>query len=452
MSNSNNQVSYGFTQALISDAQKPIVAQRNPTTADKAQIGALWINEVGNNGFVLTSIVKNSASWEALGGAGGAITFDTDDGDAIPSGNVIDIAGGSNMNTSGSTNVVTINLDDTVSISGSFTAIEDITTTGGNFNMPTTTSDGIEGVFTLGGLPFMMAPGSNNTFLGEEAGDLTITGEGNTGMGSGALAEITLGNSNTCMGYGAGVDNTTGSNNTMMGQAALTDNISGSSNTAIGANALSTLGSGSGAGGNFNVCIGAASASNYGHDESSNIVVGAFVFGTSMESNTIRIGNQGSGDHEQNRCFIAGIVGNTVGSAQLVTIDSATGQLGVSTGSGIAWQTITTDTQLAVNNGYFVNGADTITLTLPVTAAVGDVIEIRVLGTAVNSWIIAQNAGQQVVGNDSGGNTPTVTTVGVTGNVSAFEGNQYFSAISLVCAVTDTIFVANDYVINVEFN
>jgi len=93
-----------------------------------------------------------------------------------------------------------------------------------------------------------------------------------------------------------------------------------------------------------------------------------------------------------------------------------------------------------------------VTLTLPTIASIGDKIEIRVLATAVNSWIIAQNAGQSIVGNSSEGAEVNVTTVGVTGNVNAFEDGQYFSSISLVCATTNDIFVASNYINDVAFN
>lgn len=43
-----------------------------------------------------------------------ATQFDTDSGSAVPIGNILDILGGANINTSGATNVVTINLDTVV--------------------------------------------------------------------------------------------------------------------------------------------------------------------------------------------------------------------------------------------------------------------------------------------------------------------------------------------------
>jgi hypothetical protein len=65
-------------------------------------------------------------------------TFDTDSGDAAPIAGVLDIAGGTNMNTSGATNVVTVHLDSTL------TGLNSITTNNltvvNTINLPSTTT------------------------------------------------------------------------------------------------------------------------------------------------------------------------------------------------------------------------------------------------------------------------------------------------------------------------
>jgi hypothetical protein len=78
-----------------------------------------------------------------------------------------------------------------------------------------------------------------NTFLGLNAGNLTMTGDAsNTGIGFFALSENTTGFDNTASGVGALGRNTTGSYNTAIGGAALGGNTAGSGNTASGAAAL----------------------------------------------------------------------------------------------------------------------------------------------------------------------------------------------------------------------
>lgn len=61
--NIKNNVGYGLSQALLDIPSKPIVARRNPTTSDRAQLGQCWVNTVGGTVFFLTSISAGSYSW-----------------------------------------------------------------------------------------------------------------------------------------------------------------------------------------------------------------------------------------------------------------------------------------------------------------------------------------------------------------------------------------------------
>lgn len=362
--NNNNFVSYGFSQPFIKDAPIPIAAQRPPTTNDKAQLGTIWLDQVNDQGYVLISIENNSAMWEALGGAGGAITFDTDAGNAVPSGNVIDVAGGSNINTTGATNVVTVNLDNTVSISGSFTAgttagfitaqTGDITAVAGNINLPNTDVAATEGVITFGGNRFVSNLGTDNTFIGEDSGNFTLTpgsANGNTALGSNALKSLTTGEFNVALGWQSGESLTAGDSNVFIGIQSGQLITDGNANVLIGANA--------GAGGDFNntTAVGQGALNSYTASAGvGNVSIGTSsldglltgtencVIGTQgfnggeyegSESDNVLIQNEGiSGDNgairigsiNQSTCFIAGITGVTVtGSAVLC---SATGQLG----------------------------------------------------------------------------------------------------------------------------
>lgn len=73
-------IDYGFTQALQQVFPTPIVAKRAPTTADKAQLGTLWVQPVNTSGtavnsaWVLTSIISNSATWSDISGGAGSFT------------------------------------------------------------------------------------------------------------------------------------------------------------------------------------------------------------------------------------------------------------------------------------------------------------------------------------------------------------------------------------------
>jgi len=86
--------------------------------------------------------------------------------------------------------------------------------------------------------PFIHNSGPSGTFIGENAGNLSITGALNTGVGSNALANHTTGTSNTAIGADALGVNTTGHNNTATGSGALRFNTTASHNTATGQGAL----------------------------------------------------------------------------------------------------------------------------------------------------------------------------------------------------------------------
>src|SRR5436189_274175 len=68
-----------------------------------------------------------------------------------------------------------------------------------------------------GTAPFIHNFGLNNTFIGVNAGNFTMTGGNNTASGVGALFFNTNGSSNTASGEGALQNNTDGSNNIAIG-------------------------------------------------------------------------------------------------------------------------------------------------------------------------------------------------------------------------------------------
>jgi Chaperone of endosialidase len=142
--------------------------------------------------------------------------------------------------------------------------------------------------------------GTQNTAVGTAALELNDSGNYNDAVGAFALFHNTTGNSNTANGYQALLSTTTGSNNTANGVNALLSNTIGSHNIALGDSAGYFVTSG-----DFNIDIG-------------NV-------GVASDSNTIRIGDEGS----QARTFIAAIRGRTTGVADAipVLIDS-NGQLG----------------------------------------------------------------------------------------------------------------------------
>jgi hypothetical protein len=80
-------------------------------------------------------------------------------------------------------------------------------------------------------------PGQN-TFIGLNSGNFSLTGSSNTGIGYSSLYSNTTGNSNTAIGYFSLYSNTTGSWNTAIGNESFQSNSTGNENTAIGYSSL----------------------------------------------------------------------------------------------------------------------------------------------------------------------------------------------------------------------
>ncbi len=193
--------------------------------------------------------------------------------------------------------------------------------TEGGFN----TANGVQALFsnTTGGLNTANGvsalrsntTGNSNTANGADALFSNTTGNFNTANGSSALSSNTTGNSNTATGFRALFSDTTGFFNTANGDSALFSNNSGFHNTADGFNALAFNTTGS-----VNTALGFAAGSNL-TTGSNNIDIGNP--GVAAESNTVRIGTQGT----QTATYIAGIYQATVAKGVSVVIDS-TGHLG----------------------------------------------------------------------------------------------------------------------------
>ena len=229
-----------------------------------------------------------------------------------------------------------------------------------------------------------------NTIVGENAGNGTLTGTENSGFGNNVLLSLTSGVFNSAFGSRCMQNMQNGISNTAMGLACLFANISGQDNagfgdqcltnnlsnfnTSMGSKSMNGTGSGGGqlnscfgyasgnkfsttsnstfvgalSGGNisggtlndgfgyntlfqlltgsYNICLGAGSGDLLTSNESSNLYLNNS--GVAGESNTIRIGRQGSGNQQQNRTFISGVAGVSVSNNEMVTIDTTTGQLG----------------------------------------------------------------------------------------------------------------------------
>lgn len=92
-----NAVGYGLSSALQDLAPQPVVAQRAPTTSDIALPGTVWVDQVGNDAYILIEVVANSATWAAIGS--GAAVFDS----LTVNGNITQTSGVTSLTTSSTT-------------------------------------------------------------------------------------------------------------------------------------------------------------------------------------------------------------------------------------------------------------------------------------------------------------------------------------------------------------
>lgn len=176
-----------------------------------------YANLTSTGGTITISNGSNSINLEASGGgSSGASEFITDAGTANQSAGEIEILGGTNINTSGASNQVTVNVDNSPSFSGSVTAGTGLTvTTGGITSTGTTTlsslgsgvvqtngsgvvssSNGTNGEILIGG---GSAPAWANITSGD--GSVTITNGTNmidlSAVASGASTVTTFTSSDT---------------------------------------------------------------------------------------------------------------------------------------------------------------------------------------------------------------------------------------------------------------
>jgi hypothetical protein len=109
-----------------------------------------------------------------------------------------------------------------------------------------------------------------------------------------------------------------------------------------------------------------------------------------------------------------------------IAIASGAGTITISAwGGGVSWAVYTIDQDLVVNNGFIANKAGLLTLRLPATAAIGDMIRVTGINTPVG-WRISQRASQRI-------HWGTIsTTVGVGGYI---ESTNIRDTVELLCVV-----------------
>ncbi len=167
---------------------------------------------------------------------------------------------------------------------------------------------------------------NRNVFVGQDAGQSSVSGSFNAALGYAAFQSNTTGSYNTALGYAALLSNTTGSHNTACGRAALLSNTTGSYNAAHGRDALyfNTTGSHNTATGRAALYSNTTGSSNtaYGRDALYANTIGDS--NTAVGRNALRYTITGTDNTDYSNCSGLGYYVRVSGSNQVQLGNSST--------------------------------------------------------------------------------------------------------------------------------
>lgn len=113
-----------------------------------------------------------------------------------------------------------------------------------------------------------------------------------------------------------------------------------------------------------------------------------------------------------------------------ITTGAARKQFAFTSGGGLMWTEVTgTSQSAAVNSGYIANNAGLVTVTIPTTAAIGDIVAVE--GKGAGLFVLAQSAGQSIRFGT------LTTTVGAGGSLTATDAGD---GIEIVCITANVAF------------
>lgn len=92
---SRSNTVYGYPNPQLSAFPDPIVAQRAPTTSDKAVVGQIWVDQVGQLSYIFIKNSGGNSVWVVQSNNGGAAVFTslTVNGASVLTGSVTQTAG-----------------------------------------------------------------------------------------------------------------------------------------------------------------------------------------------------------------------------------------------------------------------------------------------------------------------------------------------------------------------
>jgi hypothetical protein len=139
--NVRKRLSYGLSDALIGISAEHTVSTRNPTTADLAPLGHMWVNRAANTVFFCSQLANQAAVWSQAASVAGNLTA----GGTITAGTGLIASAGGVTATGNSTITGTLTTSDQIvvsangvdvtgnsAITGTLTVSSTITSTAGN--------------------------------------------------------------------------------------------------------------------------------------------------------------------------------------------------------------------------------------------------------------------------------------------------------------------------------
>ena len=202
--------------------------------------GAGTVTSVGSGAGLTGGPITGTGSLSiAAGGVSNAMlansAFTLMPGPGLTGGGVVSLGGSTGLNV----DATQVPLLATANTFGATQTISsgDVAINNGNLDLPENNGSGTEGVIIMGGNQFIHACCSieaYNTFVGVQAGTLSLQQANNTAIGSFSLASLTQGQGNTASGFNSLGSATSASSNAAFGVDALQLTTTGANNTAVG--------------------------------------------------------------------------------------------------------------------------------------------------------------------------------------------------------------------------
>jgi len=173
---SRSNTVYGYPNPQLSAFPDPIVAQRAPTTSDKAVVGQIWVDQVGQLSYIF---IKNSAGnsvWVVQSNNGGAAVFTslTVNGTSILTGSLTQNGGATLINTDAIGQTINIGTGAAAKVISIGSA-----TAGSTLNLRATAQVDVESnlVLSTAGTKLILQGGAATDFIGTTtlvAGTVTV--------------------------------------------------------------------------------------------------------------------------------------------------------------------------------------------------------------------------------------------------------------------------------------